>query len=156
MITKLDIKAAREYAKGSPPREVARKLGISARAASSKIKKPELRSLLEHIQKRTIERSAQLAADNIIHVISTYKDNNCSSNKKRIEKTHGFRASERIAESIGVFPSRVESPVVLQILNQGNLVISPEIVQILSGLKRGLEVPELGLGESVDISGENS
>ena len=140
-------------ANGAKLSEISTQTGYAISTISDKLsKKPELKAYLENIQKKTIELTAQAAADNLIHLINGYKDNSCNNPKERIEKSHGFRASERIAESIGILPSRAESQVVFNILNQGNMSISKDILNIIAGLKSPVELPELGIeeGEIID------
>lgn len=152
MLDSIDLQIAEQRAQGTKLSDIAKNVGFTnnSSVAHRLRRKPDLRAHLQNIQKKLVEHSAQSAADNIVHLIKSYRSNNCTSEKKRLEKTHGWRATERLAESVGVFTGRGESSVVVNILNKGNLAISPDVLQILSGLgiRDEVEVPELGLEES--------
>ena len=128
--------------------------GMPKSTVHLRLEKPELKAYLEDIQSRTINETAKEASENLTYLIKGYKNNNCEDVKARIEKSHGFKASERICESIGILPSHAPSQMVINIMQTGNTYISPIVTEMLSRMMpASAAVPALGL-DVIDVQPE--
>lgn len=143
-ITPTDIKIAAERANGETMQKIANKNGCDVSTISRKLQKPEIKALVERVQSQVVEETAQTVADNLIHLIRNYKSQSCESKASEIEKAHGFKATERIAEAIGILPSHTPS-IIINRLNQQNVSISADVLDILAGKREAIQLPDLGL-----------
>ena len=130
-----NIAIARERLNGATMQEIADHQGIHNATVSRRLQQPELQEYIRRIQIETLEATAGPVRDNLIHLISGYKGNQCRSEKERIEKSHGARMTERMAEGMGIFPSRVQSYVVNQLLSVSVTAHTQELDQLAAFLR---------------------
>ena len=130
-----NITIARERLSGATMQEIADHQGIHNATVSRRLQQPELQEYIRRIQIETLEATAGPVRDNLIHLISGYKGNQCRSEKERIEKSHGARMTERMAEGMGIFPSRVQSYVVNQLLSVSVTAHTQELDQLAAFLR---------------------
>ena len=135
MLTPQDMKIAEARAKGLSLSEIERTTGINDATAGRHLQRPDLRKYLERIQQQAIEDNAQATADNLSYLIQGYRKNQCKSEKERIEKSHGARMTERMAEGMGIFPSRVQSYVVNQLLSVNVTAHTQELERLAAFLR---------------------
>ena len=141
MLTPQEIEIANARSNGAILQTIAKEQGKDISNISRKLQKPELKAYLERIQTETIEANAKITADNITYLISNYKNNPCTNEKERIEKSHGARVTERMAENIGILPSRTPSIMIQYMSN--NTIINNDVNGILDKLYGQAEVIEV-------------
>ena len=113
--------AAALTAAGQSRRAVAAQLGTSS--SSVQRAKQSAREIIEQIRDDLIQTTATPAASNIKHAIQAYKAKDADTQLRE----HGFKASNRMLETIGIYPAHTPSVLVQQII-QGNAVqITPEL-----------------------------
>jgi len=130
-----NIAIVKERLSGATMQEIADHQGIHNATVSRRLQQPELQEYIRRIQIETLEATAGPVRDNLIHLIGKYKGNQCRSEKERIEKSHGARMTERMAEGMGIFPSRVQSYVVNQLLSVSVTAHTQELDQLAAFLR---------------------
>ena len=130
-----NIAMAGERIGGATIQEIANHHGVHNATVSRRLQQPELQNYIRRIQIETLEATAGPVRDNLIHLIGRYKKNQCRSEKERIEKSHGARMTERMAEGMGIFPSRVQSYVVNQLLSVSVTAHTQELDQLAAFLR---------------------
>ena len=130
-----NIAIAQERLGGATMQEIADHRGVHNATISRRLQQPELQEYIRRIQIETLEATAGPVRDNLIHLIGKYKGNQCRSEKERIEKSHGARMTERMAEGMGIFPSRVQSYVVNQLLSVNVTAHTQELDQLAAFLR---------------------
>ena len=114
-----------------PGNQIAEQLGCSKQYISKIKSKPEIKALVEQCQAEAIAKTAKAATDNLIHLITNYKSNKCETEKDRIEKSHGYKATERMAENIGILPAHTQSVYIQQIFGESKTVIDADVLNII-------------------------
>ena len=130
-----NIAIAKERLNGATLQEIASHHGVHEATVSRRLQQPELQEYIRRIQIETLEATAGPVRDNLIHLIGKYRENQCRSEKERIEKSHGARMTERMAEGMGIFPSRVQSYVVNQLLSVNVTAHTQELDQLAAFLR---------------------
>jgi len=130
-----NIAMAGERLNGATLQEIASHHGLHEATVSRRLQQPELQEYIRQIQIETLEATAGPVRDNLIHLISKYRENQCRSEKERIEKSHGARMTERMAEGMGIFPSRVQSYVVNQLLSVNVTAHTQELERLAAFLR---------------------
>jgi ribosomal protein S13 len=115
MLTAEDIQIAEARVNGLSLRQIETQTGIDKDKAWRRLDKAEVKSLVETMQQRIAAEAYQSATDNIIHAIKSYQIEGIKNDPQLRE--HGYKASVRIAESIGILPSHTPS-LILQQINQ--------------------------------------
>jgi len=126
---------ARERLDGATMQEIADHHGVHNATVSRRLQQPELQEYIRRIQIETLEATAGPVRDNLIHLISKYRGNQCRSEKERIEKSHGARMTERMAEGMGIFPSRCQSYIINQLLNVSVTAHTQELERLAAFLR---------------------
>ena len=130
-----NIAMARERLAGATMQEIADHHGVHNATVSRRLQQPELQEYIRRIQIETLEATAGPVRDNLIHLISRYRGNQCRSEKERIEKSHGARMTERMAEGMGIFPSRCQSYIINQLLNVNVTAHTQELERLAAFLR---------------------
>ena len=130
-----NIAMAKERLAGATMQEIADHHGVHNATVSRRLQQPELQDYIRQIQIETLEATAGPVRDNLIHLIGKYRENQCRSEKERIEKSHGARMTERMAEGMGIFPSRCQSYVINQLLNVSVTAHTQELDQLAAFLR---------------------
>ncbi|HAR94612.1 MAG TPA: hypothetical protein DCR97_01395 [Deltaproteobacteria bacterium] len=145
-----DMLIATETAKGKTQLMIEAETGIPQYSISRRLKKAEVRELVENLQSELIQDTAEDVKTTITGLVKGYKANTCKGRKAEIEKEHGFKCISRIAEMTGMFPSHTPSILVQQNFNQSDSAVSEELHQLKAFLEQrwkedetGGEVPEL-------------
>lgn len=110
-------------AAGKPIREITGLVGSSKSAVHRA--QQSAREIIEAIRDDLIHSTAATAADNIKHAIKAYKDKDSDSQLRE----HGFKASTRMLETIGIYPAHAPSILVQQIIQGDAITITPELAQ---------------------------
>ena len=130
-----NIAIARERLAGATMQEIASHHGVHEATVSRRLQQPELQEYIRRIQIETLEATAGPVRDNLIHLIGRYRGNQCRSEKERIEKSHGARMTERMAEGMGIFPSRCQSYIINQLLNVSVTAHTQELERLAAFLR---------------------
>ena len=144
-LTTTDLTIAKERAKGKNLQTIADNLDIDVSTASRKCQKPDIKALIEEIQNRVINSAASQAADNIIHAVTQYRSKGIKKDPQL--RDHGYKASVQMMQGMGILPSHTQAQMIININNSGQMVISPDILNILKGLPKAAELP----GDCIDI-----
>lgn len=161
MLSPQDISIAKHRAAGLTLQEIAKQPNVTI--AASNVSRhisgnPELHQLIIDLQQRAIEQAAEPAVNNIIHLVQSYQGNKCETEQERIEKSHGYKASARIAESIGILPASAPSIIYNKITQvRADITISNELAVLQGFLSSQWEDAELIEDASQDTQkqGEN-
>lgn len=125
---------ALEYTHGKTQQEIANELNIGQATVSRKLNKAETKAYIEQVQAEFLSKALQTSADNIVSVIEGYKDSSSSDPISWQKREHGFRASSKVLESVGIFSGHAQSAYIISIFNSQTNIISPVIQQLLSNL----------------------
>jgi hypothetical protein len=124
---KRDMLIAGETAKGKTQLMIERETGITQPTISRRLKKPEVREMVGRLQCELIQDTAEDVKTAITELVKGYKANACKGRKAEIEKEHGFKCMQRIAEMTGMFPAHTPSILLQQNFNQPDPAISEEL-----------------------------
>lgn len=114
-----------------PNTHIAAQVGCSHQYIAKIKSKPEIKALVEQCQAEAIAKTAKAATDNLVHLITSYRNNPCETEQQRIEKSHGYKATERMAENIGILPAHTQSVFIQQIFGEGKTVINADVLNII-------------------------
>ena len=106
--------------------------GINDSTVARRLAKHEVQEYIDKIKDDLISRSLPKAAANIDKAIQAYSDKDSDAQLRE----HGFKASQRVLESVGILPSH--SP---QINITGDVQVTPIIAQIIQQFGQGLILP---------------
>lgn len=124
---------------GIPQHIIADQIGVTRECVNRNLHKPAIQEQIAKIKAQLLDQAAQQSADNIIHVVQNYKAGiksviGVDKEGNPIEaidtqlRDHGFKASLRILESIGMLPSHT-APTLIQINN--HVELSPQLEHIM-------------------------
>ena len=143
MLTPQDIQLAEQRAAGQTLENIGNLNNLPLTTTHRRLQRPEVKALIERIQAELIETSVPIAADNIKHAVEKYKEpattitvTDKKGNTKELPyvdeqlREHGFKASQRLLESVGILPSHTPSVLIQQIFNQNDPQIGQELGQL--------------------------
>ena len=110
-------------AAGKPIREITGLVGSSKSAVHRA--QQSAREIIEQIRDDLIHSTAATAADNIKHAVKAYKDKDSDSQLR----DHGYKASQKLLETIGILPSHTPSVLIQQVIQGDQIQITPELAQ---------------------------
>jgi len=110
-------------AAGKPIREITGLVGSSKSAVHRA--QQSAREIIEQIRDDLIHTTAKTAADNIRHAIKAYKDKASDTQLRE----HGYKASTKMLETIGLLPSHTPSVLIQQVIQGDQIQITPELAQ---------------------------
>ena len=110
-------------AAGKPIREITGLVGSSKSAVHRA--QQSAREIIEAIRDDLIHSTAATAADNIKHAVKAYKDKDSDSQLR----DHGYKASQKLLETIGILPSHTPSVLIQQVIQGDQIQITPELAQ---------------------------
>lgn len=110
-------------AAGQSRRDVAGRLGVGKSSVQRATQ--SAREIIEAIRDDLIHTTAKTAADNIRHAIKAYKDKASDSQLR----DHGYKASQKLLETIGILPSHTPSVLIQQVIQGDQIQITPELAQ---------------------------
>jgi hypothetical protein len=126
-MNKKDMLIATETAKGKTQLMVEQETGIPQPTVSRRLKKPQVREMVDRLQCELIQDTAEEIKATITDLVKGYKANTCKGKKAAVEKEHGFKCISRIAEMTGMFPSHTPSILLQQNFNQPDPAVSEEL-----------------------------
>lgn len=124
-------KIANLTAQGMTGLAVARELGVCPATVYRRRQDEDVRSLIEDAQKRVYLNNLNTIADTVSGLVQGYQQNDCSTDKAKFEKNHGFRVIERLCEATGIFPAHTPSIFVQNIYNDNRTELSPIVLDLL-------------------------
>ena len=132
MLTPQDIQLAEQRAAGQTLENIGNLNNLPLTTTHRRLQRPEVKALIERIQAELIETSVPIAADNIRHAVEQYKPQADLPSDQRDSqlREHGFKASQRLLESVGILPSHTPSVLIQQIFNQNDPQIGQELGQL--------------------------
>lgn len=123
--TKELLTIAQQRAAGATQQEIADQLGCNNGTVSRRLAKPEVRALIERLQAEVIEQAVPQAVDNIRYSVEQYR-----STEDAQLREHGYKASSRMLEMAGIWPSHTPSTLIQQIYNDNSTTITAELGQL--------------------------
>ena len=117
-------------ASGIPQGVTADMIGVQRPAICKQQKKH--REQIESLQAMLAEQAYQPAIDNIVGAIRDYSTLQGSETEHIQRREHGYKASVKVAEAMGILPSHSQSIFVQNIFNQVNNISSPVVDALLS------------------------
>jgi len=144
-------KTAALTAAGMPLRTIAEKIGTSVTSVHRA--KQSAKDIIEAIRDDLINHTAKQSADNIKHAITAYRNKDSDSQLRE----HGYKASTRMLETIGIYPSHTPSVLIQQIINDTtNVAATPESLSLLARAMGINQVDQPIDAEIVDNPVDNS
>jgi AcrR family transcriptional regulator len=90
-----------------------------------------IKELIEAAQQQIIQDNIAQVARTVTRLVHSYDDNRCKDDGSRLEKQHAWRAIEKLAEAIGIFPAHTPSIFVQNIYNDNRTELSPIVADLL-------------------------
>jgi hypothetical protein len=150
LLTPQDIQIADARANGATIQQIANQIGKDKSTVSRQINNsPDVKAQIARIQARIMDKAADKAADNIIHAVESYQTKGIKKDPQL--RDHGYKASILMAQGMGILPSHTQSSMIVNILNQGNMAISEDILKIIAGLPAKVDVPDLGIIDMEEV-----
>ncbi|HHT9145684.1 MAG TPA: hypothetical protein ACFYD4_08415 [Candidatus Wunengus sp. YC61] len=143
LLTTQDVEIAEARAKGQTLQEIANTHGLDPSVPCRRLQRPEMIELVERLHADLINTSLDTSIDNLRHVVKVYQTTPKDDPQLR---EHGYKTSVRIAESVGILPSRTPSTLVQQIYNQsGDITITTELDQLSQFLRHqwSVDAPDM-------------
>ena len=128
-------------AAGLPRRIVAAHLGTSTSSVQRATK--SAREIIAQIRDDLIHSTAAQAADNIKHAVKAYKDKDSDTQLRE----HGYKASTKMLETIGILPSHTPSVLIQQVIQGDAITITPELA---SSIRDGWSAQAIDVDSPVD------
>ena len=130
-------------AAGKPIREITGLVGSSKSAVHRA--QQSAREIIEQIRDDLIHSTAATAADNIKHAVKAYKDKDSDSQLR----DHGYKASQKLLETIGILPSHTPSVLIQQVIQGDQIQITPELA---ASIRDGWSAQAIDVDNPVDNS----
>lgn len=123
-------------AEGLDQTAIAEKLGVHPATVSRNMSKETIKAKIEYCKALIVEKAYEASVNNIVDVIENYKSKVADKDDKDglMRREHGFKASLRVAESMGLIESRSQAGFTANVLIQNNTqnIISPLVDKALS------------------------
>jgi hypothetical protein len=113
-------------AAGLPQQIIADDLGVARTTIGRTIDKNALQTKVNEVRDRLLNQFLPTAADNIAYCVNSFKE----TKDKQIQY-FGYKASEKVLESVGLFPSHAPSVLIQQVFNQQSIHVHPVIQGLL-------------------------
>lgn len=140
MLTPQDMAIAEARVSGKSLQEIATPANVHESTISRRLAKTEVREYIEHLHQDLIASSLGKAVGNIYHAINSYvtgatikmitKDGTTIDITDTQLREHGFKASIKLAESVGILPAQAQTILINNIYND-NRTEMPEAVREL-------------------------
>lgn len=163
MLDETDVQMAEQRIMGKNYKEIGKAFGMSAPGAFYRLKRQEVRELIERINDEIITGCLQTSAKNIKHAIDSYQTTDLDGRPSYPTvvdgagntvvdtqlRDHGFKASMKILETASIFPSNQTTTITHNnILNIVTHEVSPQIQRLLGAIKEN-DMPK-PIGEVID------
>ena len=124
---------------GKPQRTIAKETGSSQATVSRTLQREDAKARIEAAVNELIETSLDPAKKNIARLIQNYWD---ETDPKRLD--HGYKATVKLLEAVGILPARTTSVLIQNIVNAETPLIPPIIQKLLDAEKEAnRDCPEL-------------
>ena len=135
MLTPQDIAIAVARVNGATLRDIEPIVGLDHSNVGRKLNTEQIKSLIDQLNHNLINTSLQTATENIQLAIDQYKPQAQAKPKDRDSqlREHGFKASQRILEAVGILPSHAPSVMIQNIYN-GNTIVSNDLGKLLTSI----------------------
>lgn len=133
-----DIKIAEARAAGKSYRTIEKEYDIDRCTANYTANKPEMRILIKSLHEELINSSLKAAKDNISHLVNNYLQFPKDDWQLR---EHGFKASVKMMESVGIFPAHSPSILIQQQFNT-QINTSPVVDNVIAMHQDAIEYNE--------------
>jgi predicted XRE-type DNA-binding protein len=122
-----DVLITGQLAQGIPQREIAKEFGVSQQYVSVVNNKDEARDIINSAHQRLVTKTLSKAVDNLDYAVQSYR-----KTKSKQLKDHGYKASEKVLESMGLLTSHAQSIVHQTYIQQQTNVINPIINELIN------------------------
>ena len=112
-------------------KDIAQATGLHPATVYRKRAQSGLKDLIESAQQQIIQDNIAKVAQTVTRLVHSYDDNRCMDDGSKAEKQHAWRAIEKLAESIGIFPAHTQSIMIQNIYNDNRAELSPIVVDLL-------------------------
>jgi hypothetical protein len=113
-------------AAGIPQALIADQIGVGQATISRSLDKDGLQTKVNAVRDRLLNQFLPTATDNIAHCLTNFK----TTDNKQLQY-FGYKASEKVLESVGLFPSHAPSVLIQQVFNQQSIHVHPVIQGLL-------------------------
>ena len=141
-----DVQIAVQKASGSSDREIGRKWGMTRQGINEIVNRGDVKALIKEITNKMALKEGVKAYENISYCIDVYrkkKIDDMPKEKALQMRDHGFKASVKVLESLGIFESAKTSVNVQNITNTQNNIVSPMMADLIK--------KHLGITDATDI-----
>lgn len=112
-------------------KDIAESTGLHPSTVYRKRTSPGIKDLIEAAQQQIIQDNIAQVAQTVTRLVHSYDDNKCMDDGSKVEKQHAWRAIEKLAEAIGIFPAHTQSIMIQNIYNDNRTELSPIVVDLL-------------------------
>lgn len=126
-----DIEIAEAIAAGETTRQIAAVTGLHHSTIARKAHSKDIRAFIEAINERVINESLPVAVSNIQYAINEYQKKEAKEDPQL--RDHGFKASTRIMESVGLLPAHAPSTLIQNIYNDNRTQVVAPILETVLG-----------------------
>ena len=144
MLTPQDMAIAEARVSGKSLQEIATPANVHESTISRRLAKTEVREYIEHLHQDLIASSLGKAVGNIYHAINSYVTGATikaiTKDGKEIDLTdtqlreHGFKASLKLAESVGILPAQAQTILINNIYNDNRTEMPESIKQLFAAV----------------------
>jgi hypothetical protein len=113
-------------AAGATLQNIADTTNTSPQTAMRLLEKEGIQKQVEAVRDRLLNQFLPIATDNISHCLTNFK----TTDNKQLQY-FGYKASEKVLESVGLFPSHAPSVLIQQVFNQQSIHVHPVIQGLL-------------------------
>ena len=124
---------------GRNQREIAKQVGLSQPTISRLANQDEIKDLVETSQLRLYSEGLEMVVDNALNIIrqahKLLSDPDVTPERIHAAKTLldlADKKEDRIGRGAGILPAGKRSEVLINIINQTNSVISPDVIELLA------------------------
>jgi len=112
-------------------KDIAQATGLHPATVYRKRAQSGLKDIIEAAQQQIIWDNIAQVAQTVTRLVHGYDDNRCMDDGSKLEKQHAWRAIEKLAEAIGIFPAHTQSVMVQNIYNDHRTELSPIVADLL-------------------------
>jgi len=118
-------------AAGFDVNEIARATGVNRRTVADYANKPDIKAKIEAVQARLANEAYEQVATNLVEAVKDVRRLEEPDPVSMQRRDQGFKASVKIAESMGILPSHSQSILVQQVFNTQVNHITPNVARLL-------------------------
>jgi hypothetical protein len=133
-VTPKEVFIATARAAGGSLRDIGLSLDTHKMVPSRALEKPSVRAIVDYCHEQLLQHAYKQSVQNVIGVIKEYETPAGTGKDGKVDgatfqrKEHGFRASMKMLESIGLLPSGSNQSITIQQFNTSNVTnVSPVV-----------------------------